>query len=466
MPQPPSTPGHPFRRLLKRRRGMALLLVMIGMVVCTILTAGFLSTQGTAIGIARNERDAAKCHALAQSGIDMCFWLIKNKPDWRTTMTPGTWLNNAAIGDGTASVTVADDTGSFTDDNTQPVTLTSTAAYDNRSFTLTATIRPTGGGTVFNSGNFIAGDISVGNGNLITAATVDSYNSAIASYNSLFPGANASFVSNTVQDHSLLLYFPSIFRGSYTAGPSGVMSSIIKRNGPVAGPAATATETETRNPGTVIFPNTAGLVPQSSINSTNLASPVKLEKSGIYDAITASGAFINITASGLYYVKHNLTIGSSLNSCLTVADNVSAAIVVHDNVNFTGGKIQLLGPNAQLAIYAMGNVTINGNLNVGGDTSRVIIFGDSGGGNIQITGSRGIMYGAIYAPQHDLTLQTNFPVLYGAVVANSLTVKDSAALHFDEALRSLRIDNITGGSAPTGYADYLVTITGGPGIPH
>src|SRR4051812_14923217 len=93
------------------RRGMALLMVMIGVVVCSILTAGFLASQGTSIGIARNERDASKCHALAQTGVDMCYWLIKNKPDWRETMTPGTWLNNAAVGDGTVTVSVADGDG-------------------------------------------------------------------------------------------------------------------------------------------------------------------------------------------------------------------------------------------------------------------------------------------------------------------------------------------------------------------
>ena len=43
-------------------------------------------------------------------------------------------------------------------------------------------------------------------------------------------------------------------------------------------------------------------------------------------------------------------------------------------------------------------------------------------------------------------------------------IKNGAQLHFDEALRSLRISNVTGGSAPPGYADYLITITGGPGL--
>src|SRR3982751_1713287 len=92
----------------RSRRAMALLLVMIGMVVCTILTAGFLASQGTSIGIARNERDSAKCRGIAQTGIDMSYWLIRNKSDWRETMSPGTWLNNAAVGEGAVSVSAAD----------------------------------------------------------------------------------------------------------------------------------------------------------------------------------------------------------------------------------------------------------------------------------------------------------------------------------------------------------------------
>src|SRR4051812_29336307 len=110
----------PLQRRL-RNRGMALLMVMIGVVVCSILTAGFLLSQGTSIGIARNERDAQKCRALAQSGVDMCYWLVKNKSDWRTTMPIGKWINGLAIGEGTVTVTAADgdNTNSFSDDPTQ-----------------------------------------------------------------------------------------------------------------------------------------------------------------------------------------------------------------------------------------------------------------------------------------------------------------------------------------------------------
>src|ERR1041384_5080051 len=115
----------------RRRRGAALLLVMIAMIVCSILPAGFLATQGTSIGISRNERDASKCRALAQAGIDLCYWLARKKYHWREPMSPGTWLNTLPLGDGAVTVSAADadGTNNFADDPTQAVNLTSTGSY-------------------------------------------------------------------------------------------------------------------------------------------------------------------------------------------------------------------------------------------------------------------------------------------------------------------------------------------------
>ena len=472
-------PHRLLRRLLARPRGMALLLVMIGMVVCTILTAGFLATQGTAIGIARNERDAVKCHGIAQTGIDMCYWLIKNKPDWRTTMTPGYWLSNAAIGDGTVTVNVTDNSGSFADDTSQPITLTSTGTFDNRTFTLTASIRPTGGGTVFNKGNFIYGNISLGNPSKIFPCTFDSYNSAVAPYNPWSPGNNALFVSNAVANNSLMIYEPSTFSGSYTAGPGGDMSHIIKINGSAAWPAATATATENRIPGTVIFPNPTGLPNGGTVNCRSPFNPnFTFNNSTIYDSVTVNSGTITILKSGLYYINHDLTVGALGNSIISANPGVNATIVVCGNANFTNGSITLSG-NSQVALYIKGNASFTtSRINYNGNTSNFALLGGPGNNHtITIAGWNTVICGSIYAPQHDMTMQTLNPQFYGAAVTNSLTLKDSAALHFDEALHTLRLSNltygnydyfanITGGSAAPGSADYIVTVTGGPGIPH
>ncbi len=454
---------------LRKRRGMALLLVMVGMIVCTILTAGFLSTQGTSIGIARNERDAAKSRAIAQTGIDMCYWLIKNRSDWRTTMTPGSWLTNTAIGDGTVSVSVTDGdgTGSFYDDNTQAVVLTSTGSYDSRSLTLTASIRPTGGGTVFYNGNFVSGSIQIGNNDLLTAATVDSYDSSVGAYNALSPGSNANFVSDAVGNSSLLVYFPSVLRGSYTAGPTAPLGSVVGLVNSLlgvlpVGPSSIGALTENRNPGTVVFPNTTGLANLGAFNWSNQFTS-KTAAAGKYTSFTVKSDTV-FASSGITYVAGNMSISNTGTSIFNVPDGVNAVYVVDGSLTVDTGKITLTG-TGQLAIYCNGSITItNGSVNNGGNTSRLTIFGGSSGGSITMTSSNAIVYGSIYAPQHTLKMQTVSPKIFGAVCVQSLTMKDSSALHFDEALRALRISNITGGSASPGTADYRISITGGPGI--
>lgn len=454
-----------------KRRGMALLLVMVGMIVCTILTAGFLSTQGTSIGVARNERDAAKARGIAQTGIDMSYWLIKNRSDWRSRMSPGTWLTNTAIGDGTVTVSAADgdSSGSFADDPTQAAIITSTGTFDNRSFTLTASIKPTGGGTVYYDGSFINGNIIVGNGDLLTAATVDSYNSSVSSYNALFPGSNANFISDAVGNNALLVYFPSVLRGTYTAGPNAPLGSVVGLLNSVlgiapVGPSAISVQTENRNPGTVIFPNTAGLVAKGVFNWSNQPSAKTLNAPGTYDSFTVKSDTVNVTASGIYNITGNMDIGNTTTSVLNIADGVSAVFIIGNDLKVDTGKITLTG-TARAAFYVGHKLTVDkGQMNNNGNTSRLTIFGGADGDEVKIKGTNGVVFGSIYAPQHDFKMDTSSPKFFGAVVAKSMTIKDSSAFHFDEALRSLKISNITGGSAPGGTADYRISITGGPGI--
>jgi hypothetical protein len=149
---------------------------------------------------------------------------------------------------------------------------------------------------------------------------------------------------------------------------------------------------------------------------------------------------------------------------LNINDGVSAVFVVDGNVTITNGQIKLAGSTSQMALYYSGTFTQNGGyVNNSNVTNRFTLFGASNAGAVTLTNSVQF-YGSIFAPQSDMTMQTGSPKLFGAVIANKLTLKDSSALHFDEALRSLRISNITGGSAAPGTPEYKISITGGPGV--
>ena len=102
-------------------------------------------------------------------------------------------------------------------------------------------------------------------------------------------------------------------------------------------------------------------------------------------------------------------------------------------------------------------------LNNGGPPARLLFMGTDKCTAITISSAASV-YAAVFAPFATMTLQTGSPKFYGGVVANNLTIKNLAQFHFDEALRSFKVSNITGGSAPSGTPDYRLTVTAGPGL--
>jgi Tfp pilus assembly protein PilX len=444
----------------RSRRGVALLLVMVTLVVCSILTAGFLSSQGTSIGIARNERDAEKARAIAQSGLELCTWLIKNRSDWRTAMSPGTWLNNYAIGEGTVNVAAAsgDGTSSFNNDTTQPAVLTAVGSYGSRIFTLTATLGPTGGGTVFRGGNYTIGAIAQGASGGGGSSRIDSYNSSIANYSIVIPGLSAVFGNNFNASPALAIYGTSLYTGSFVVSKGGNPASAVFASILINGPSSISQATQTYTPGSIVLPNLTGLVYQGEMNrtfgSTTFSTP------GIYDTITASGVLfttnIKIGASGTYHITGNVSLNSL--SALVINSGVKAAIVVDGNVTLSSSGAISLASSATLTLYVAGSVTLSNttSINSSGNTANFTLLGTRNNSSIQLKNSA-LVYGAIYAPTASVTFD-NTSQFFGAIIAKDLTLLSASQFHHDLALQTKRIDNITGGSAPQGTANYNLTI--------
>jgi len=439
---------------MRRRRGMAMLLVMIALVVCLILVAGFLNTQATATGIAHNERNYQECKSLAQSGIDVCVWQMKNRPDWREVMPIGNWLANQSIGGGTVTVSVADATNSFTDDNTQSVTMTSTATANGRTCTLVAIVGPTGGGTVFGNGSFAAGQVVIGN-SLLSSCTFDSYDSSLGAYSSSNPGASALLNINSSTNGALTINGLSSFNGSAVFPPGSVLGNVVNLLlGALTGPSSKSTATETRTLGTVIPPNTTGLPNRAAINQFFNQT---YSSGAIYPSITVNTTnpvtTLTIGTTGTYYVTGNLNVNS--NSVLQVSDGATVTIRVDGNVNIAGSV--RLNNTGQLTIVANGNVNVSGNVNWNGanSTSAFLLEGLNGGGNINLS-SNAVVMGGIYAPKSTLNM-SNSAALYGAAAVNAISMQNSSAVHWDNAMKSRLVHNLYNGSAaPGGTVDYTI----------
>lgn len=123
------------------RRGVALMLVMIAVIVSSIVAYSYLAGQSTSMGIARNINAHSRARYIAETGLDLTLAAVKADPAWRSTYSQGTWTANAPLlggfvtvvaqdgrdtnGDGIISIPSEGD-GSLSDDPADIFTLTVT----------------------------------------------------------------------------------------------------------------------------------------------------------------------------------------------------------------------------------------------------------------------------------------------------------------------------------------------------
>ncbi len=430
------------------RRGVAMLMVLIALVVGTTLTAGFLLTQGTSIGIAKNQRDYDASRSIAETGIDLCLWQIKNTSNWRTALTPGTWISKLSVGAGTVTVTAADGGGnasSFSSDYTQSVLLTSVATVNGRTYTVTASIKPSAGGTPFSRGAFASAGTTLKN-----SALVDSYNTTVGAYASS-KANNAILGSASNANGSLYLNNNSSFLGSYVAGPTAGLGACVTVGSGATAPSSISNAVYSRNLGTIVLPNTVGF---SSGGSYSKSSSAILSTTNVsYSSLSISNnSTVFCTQSSQYiHVTGNVSIGSG--STLSLINGCNVVLVVDGNLT-NNGTISLSN-SGSLTIYANNTITLNGGSsnNASGANSSLLILGTTNCTSINIGSSSttAAFNGVIYAPYASIDIGAS-TACYGSMICQQLTLEGSAALHLDDAVKTLAVHNLTGGTTMGDYS--------------
>ena len=71
-------------RTPRRRRGMAMLLVMICMATATILASAYLASRENSPAIAENVQNTAAARWSSLSGLEMTVAMLETEFDWRT----------------------------------------------------------------------------------------------------------------------------------------------------------------------------------------------------------------------------------------------------------------------------------------------------------------------------------------------------------------------------------------------
>jgi Tfp pilus assembly protein PilX len=428
-----------------RNRGVALMLVLIAMTIGLLLTAGFVLTQGTSIGIARNERDMERARMLAESGVDMCIWQMKYNTTWRTSMSPGNWLSNYALGAGTVTVAATDTGGnsSFSTNTTNGVKFVSTATVSTCTYTVTATVTPTGGGAIFSSGSFIAAQATLQNG-----SSINSYDSSVGVY---IAGQNATLTTSYSGSNAIAIDITSSFEGNLIGGVNSILTSLVNLLFGGVGPTSVTSAAVQRVSGTVVPPDISGIT----------ATPVAFSQSraGTTTISTANAAYTNFSVSagtvvfsvpGTYYVSGNLTTSSTGKISVTAPGQVT--IVVGGNVTL-GTATTVTGQNGNLTIFTGGNATINSSVTNGGSGVSPTIFTlyTTGTGNVSMSGSSTNVYGTVIAPQSQSSFSAGAN-LFGNLLAASISL-NGAKIHIDTSTFTQQFHNFTGGSY---LGDYSV----------
>lgn len=133
--------AQPMRRT---RRGVAMLLVIMAVMMATILTTAYLASRDNSAAIGENVSSAAAARWAAMSGVQMGVAVMETEEDW--TEDGGILLNHVDLAGADVTVQVVDmETGAAPTDKAQHLWMTSTAVVDGvtQVATASAQIMPT-----------------------------------------------------------------------------------------------------------------------------------------------------------------------------------------------------------------------------------------------------------------------------------------------------------------------------------
>ncbi len=95
------------RRSIARRhgrRGVALLLALIAVILAATLGYSYLNAQGTAVGIALNLNRQAQARYIAETALQGTLAYLQAHTDWRTTRTHGVWAEDQPFAGGVYTI--------------------------------------------------------------------------------------------------------------------------------------------------------------------------------------------------------------------------------------------------------------------------------------------------------------------------------------------------------------------------
>src|SRR3954470_13012665 len=170
--------------------------------------------------------------------------------------------------------------------------------------------------------------------------------------------------------------------------------------------------------------------------------------------VTGTTTITGNSTSGTSVSRYQLSsINLSGSKTLTLAGNADGSpsyieLYVTGDISFSGTSQLIVKPGVNVKIYFQGNVDVGGNgiLNSNNQPSDLQLFGiqpiNDTPRHVNL-GGNGQIVAAVYAPNHDITINGGGSDghVFGSVVGSTVTMNGVTNLHYDEKLSSLGMIN-------------------------
>jgi hypothetical protein len=423
---------------MHKRRGIALMLVMIAILVTGTMAVAYFGSTDNSIAIGTNIESAARARAVAESGLEVALAILETDTPWQTEHINGVLLSELPIGEGIISISIVDANTELppTEETSEvEITITSTVNQVTQTTQAFATVIPNEEEYDFDFSEYAI--FATSSIEIDDIASVQSWQASPLSLQSnqlrlgtLATGPLSVEINSPTQHSPLELHSPSnassmlsnvsVDRHDFSGEPTLPAPPTAPLGGSLLTLQSGQTENNTTRSGfsnwiqNFAFGNRRNRTPSN--NSTVI-------QGGTYEIET-----LHLSARNTIEIQGDVTLNVEQDFSLHVTK-----IILADNATLT----MHIGGDVNISSSYIGNE--NQSRQSWMDPSRVQLLGH-GNNDWEIDGITTIK-AEIYAPQSEVSLR-GISTLCGRVAANKVSMEDASRLLYDATL-----DN-------GGYADH------------
>lgn len=395
-----------MNNLLKRRKGAAMPLAMITIMILLAMGVGLLSlgmnnriyaTRTSSVIAARCAADAGLAMALFQmnDSLDTKPWQLSNLPKAEDVKLP---YSNAVC------------SYEVTGDLAGGYVATSTGEFGSAQRTVSANLELKGlfDHAVLTKGNLI----------LKSGTNLDAYNSA----DPLDTGMDADIATQSIADAAITLNSGVVVSGDVRVGRAGDPDLVIKDLG------ATVNGSKYSMPENDYLPD--------------IEAPTTLLEMGT--GINAKGSTVTITPadSGTYT---GIALKSTSDPGMMLVQGGEVELHISGDINLGNSCEIVVEEGSSLKLYVDGNINCNNGssiwaVNTSKNVEALMLYGTGEAAQTFDLKAKNEWLGVIYAPNADVTLNAGGDI-YGAIISNNFELKAGGNYHYDRALKNVSPDD-------------------------